>query len=133
VSGFGGANHTNHNQFIDLVGVTYVGGAITESYAGGATSGVLTVASSGTTVATISMVGSYASGNFVLGSGSGGVVQITDPAVVPLGGTVHSANATLLGNYIAGSFVTAAGGQGGAPASPTSDSQPPLLTHPTHA
>jgi hypothetical protein len=50
--------------------------------------------------------------------------------VVTLGGAVQSGNATLFGNYIAGSFVTVAGGAGGSPATPTSDSQPPLLTHP---
>jgi len=133
VSGFGGANHSNHKQFIDLVGVPYAAGVVSETYAGGATSGVLSISSGAAVVATISMVGSYTSGNFVLGSGSGGVVQITDPSAIPQGGTVQSANATLFGSYIAGSFVTAAGGQGGAIAAPTSDSQPPLLTHPTHA
>ena len=57
-------------------------------------------------------------------------MEITDPTMVPQGGSVQSANLALFGSYIAGSFVTAAGGAGGPLASPTSDSQRPPLTHP---
>jgi hypothetical protein len=58
------------------------------------------------------------------------MLAIHDPGAVTGGGSVQSANISLFGNYIAGSFVIA-GGAGGSHVSPTSDSQPPLLTHPT--
>ena len=112
VVGFGGASHANHSQFIDLTAVTYVSGVVSESYHASKGSGVLTVTSSGTVVATIDFVGAYTSGNFHLTSGAGGSgTIITDPAV-PNGGEVHSANIALFGNYMAASFVSAAGGHG---------------------
>ena len=113
VVGFGGASHANHSQFIDLTAITYVSGVVTESYHGNTKSGVLTVTSSGTVVATINMTGNYSSGNFHLTSGAGGSgTIITDPAV-PNGGEVRGANIALFGNYMAASFVSAADGHGG--------------------
>jgi hypothetical protein len=50
VSGFGGVNHSNHKQFIDLVNVNFASGAITFSYTSsgvGNTSGTLFVSSGG--------------------------------------------------------------------------------------
>jgi autotransporter passenger strand-loop-strand repeat protein len=89
VSGFGGVNHANHAQFIDLVSVTYAAGLITSSYVpanAANTSGTLFVSSGGVPVAAITMIGHYSAGNFVI-SGSGGIVVITDPTV-PNGGSV---------------------------------------------
>ena len=90
VSGFGGIAHANHIQFIDLVSVTSAPNTISTSYlsANAAnTSGTLFVSSGGVQVAAITMVGHYSAGNFVLTAGSGGTVEITDPAV-PNGGSV---------------------------------------------
>jgi hypothetical protein len=130
VSGFGGATHTNHNQYIDLTSVSSAG-AITISYtsASGNKSGTLDVLSASTLVAAINLIGAYSAGNFHVSAGQGGTVEITDPSAVPQGGSVQSANLALFGSYIAGSFITAAGAAGSS-TSPTSDSQPPLLTHP---
>jgi len=131
VSGFGGTSHTNSSQYIDLTSVTSAG-TITVSYtsASGNKSGTLDVLSNSTLVAAIKLIGSYSAGDFHVTAGQGGTVEITDPTTVAQGGSVQSANLALFGSYIAGSFVTAAGGAGGSSASPTSDSQPPLLTHP---
>jgi hypothetical protein len=55
VSGFGGVNHSNHKQFIDLISVTS-GAGIALSYTSGNvgnTSGTLTVSSGGHLVASI--------------------------------------------------------------------------------
>jgi hypothetical protein len=90
VSGFGGVNHANHKQFIDLVSVTS-DGSITSSYVSANasnTSGTLFVSSGGTPVAAITMVGHYSAGNFHITAGSGGIVEIVDP-VVPSGGAVE--------------------------------------------
>ena len=112
VVGFGGAGHSNHSQFIDLTAITYVSGVVSESYHASAGSGVLTVTSSGTVVATIDFVGAYTSGDFHLTSGAGGSgTIITDPACPPRQ-QVHGANIALFGSYIAASFVSAAGGNG---------------------
>ena len=124
VVGFGGASHSNHSQFIDLSAIAYVSGVVSGSYK----SGVLTVTSGGTAVATIHLAGSYVTADFQLASGaSGSGTIITDPAV-PHGGNAHSANVALLGNYIAG---FAADGHG---ASVVSNAEliepPPLLVHP---
>ena len=84
VSGFGGVNHSNHKQFIDLVNVNFASGAITVSYTSSGvsnTSGTLFVSSGGVEVAEINFVGSYTSANFHVGSGLVGV-KITDPQVV---------------------------------------------------
>jgi hypothetical protein len=91
VSGFGGANHTNHKQFIDLVSVTSAPNTISLSYVPAAanTSGTLFVSSGGVTVAAITMVGHYSAGNFHITAGSGGTVEIVDPAV-PNGGSVQT-------------------------------------------
>ena len=90
VSGFGGTAHANKNQFIDLVSVTSAPDTINLSYASAAshTSGTLFVSSGGVQVAAITMVGHYSAGNFVITSGAGGTVEITDPTV-PNGGSVE--------------------------------------------
>ena len=90
MSGFGGVAHSNHIQFIDLVSVTSAAGQITSSYVSANaanTSGTLFVSSGGVLVAAITMVGHYSAGNFVITSGIGGTVEITDPTV-PNGGSV---------------------------------------------
>jgi hypothetical protein len=85
--------------------------------------------SSGGKSVSVTLVGSYSVGNFHITAGQGGTLVITDPTTVAQGGSVQNANVALFGSYIAGSFLTAAGAAG-SPASPTSDSQPALLTHP---
>ena len=93
VSGFGGVNHANHKQFIDLVSVTSAANTISTSYlsANAAnTSGTLFVSSGGVQVAAITMVGHYSAGNFHITAGADGTVAITDPAV-PNGGSVEPA------------------------------------------
>jgi len=113
VSGFGGPNHTDSREYIDLTGVIYSAGAITSSYSGNSSSGVLTV-SSGVLVATLDFVGSYSSSNFHISSVSSGThsgsVEITDPSgsaapstVIAGGGVVdiatpHSGNVTFTGS-----------------------------------
>jgi hypothetical protein len=90
VSGFGGVNHSNHKQFIDLVSVTSAANTISLSYASANaanTSGTLFVSSGGSQVAAIAMVGHYSAGNFHIASAADGTVAITDPAV-PNGGSV---------------------------------------------
>ena len=53
VSGFGGVNHANHVQFIDLVSVTSAAHMISFSYTPALGSGTLTVSSGGAVVASI--------------------------------------------------------------------------------
>ena len=132
ISGFGGVNHANTTQYIDLTSVTS-GADISFNYTSANTSntsGTLTVSNGSTLEASIQFVGSYTSGDFHIVSGSNGTVAITDPTVV--GGGVQSANIALFGNYIAASFVTAAGGQGGTVVSEAAQpaNQQPLLAHP---
>lgn len=95
VSGFGGVNHTNHKQFIDLVSVASAPNTISLSYVSAAanTSGTLFVSSGGVEVAAITMVGHYSAGNFHITAGSGGTVEIVDPTVVN-GGSVAPGPAT---------------------------------------
>jgi autotransporter passenger strand-loop-strand repeat protein len=90
VTGFGGANHGNHKQFIDLASVTSASGQIHLSYvsAPSHTSGTLLVSSGGAVVAQINMIGAYTSANFSAASDNNGKVKITDP-VVPSGGSVE--------------------------------------------
>jgi hypothetical protein len=129
ISGFGGSGHTNSSQYIDLANVISGAGVITDHYTSANTSntsGTLTVSSGGTLVASIQFVGAYSSGNFKIVGGSGGTVEITDPAVVN-GGV---ANIALLGNYMAATFVTGADGHGGTLVTQEPDSQPPSLSHP---
>ena len=90
IFGFGGVNHTNHKQFIDLVSVTSAAHTISFSYTSAAGSGTLTVSSGGAVVASIDLVGAYTSSSFHIVSGISGTVAITDPAVVN-GGTVEPA------------------------------------------
>jgi hypothetical protein len=90
ISGFGGLNHSNQNEFIDLINVTSAPSAITFSYTssgGSNASGTLLVSSGGVEVAKINFVGSYTSANFNIGSGVISSVTITDPGVVN-GGSV---------------------------------------------
>ena len=86
VSGFGGVNHSNHKQFIDLTSVTFASGQIHLSYTSAAGSGTLSVVSGAAVVARINMIGSYTSANFSAKAGSNGNVEIVDPTV-PNGGT----------------------------------------------
>jgi hypothetical protein len=92
VSSFGGVNHTNHKQFIDLVSVTFNAGQIASAYTSAAGSGTLTVSSGGQLVASIEFVGNYSAGNFHITSGHGGIVEITDPTV-PNGGSIDARTA----------------------------------------
>ncbi len=129
ISGFGSSGNTDTTQYVDLVDVASGASVISLSYASAAshTSGTLTVSSGGTVVAKIDLIGTYSSGNFQIGSGAGGTVEITDPAVVN-GGEVHSANIALFGSYIAG---FAAGGRGGFVVSHGLEIElPPPLVHP---
>ena len=66
VSGFGGSDHSNQTQFIDLISVTSAANTISLSYVSAAshTSGTLFVSSGGAVVAAINMVGAYTSANF---------------------------------------------------------------------
>jgi hypothetical protein len=91
VSGFGGASHSNHKQFIDLTSVTFVSGQIHLSYTSAAshTSGTLFVSSGGAVVAAINMIGAYTSANFSGKADSNGNVEIVDPTV-PNGGSIES-------------------------------------------
>jgi hypothetical protein len=98
VSGFGGANHANHTQSIDLVSVTS-GPGITLSYTPGNaanTSGTLTISSGGHLVASMEMIGTYSAGDFHIKSGISGTVEITDPHI-PNGGTVDTQAVSALG------------------------------------
>ena len=90
IFGFGGVNHPNHKQFIDLVSVTSAAHTISFSYTSAAGSGTLTVSSGGAVVASVDLVGAYTSSSFHIVSGISGTVAITDPAVVN-GGTVEPA------------------------------------------
>ena len=95
VSGFGGGDHSNNVQFINLPSVTF-NPNVSRSYVsanGSNTSGTLFV-SSGGLVAAINFVGPYSAGNFHLVTAHSfravtGTVTITDP-VVPNGGSVNS-------------------------------------------
>jgi hypothetical protein len=57
VSGFGGANHTNHWQFIDVSSVSFTSGQIHLNYTLAAGSGTLSVVSGATVVAQTKMIG----------------------------------------------------------------------------
>ena len=94
VSGFGGVNHANHVQFIDLVSVTSAAHTISFSYTSSAGSGTLTVSSGGAVVASIELIGTYSSGNFHVTAGPGGTVKITDPTVAN-GGSVNAGQAPI--------------------------------------
>src|SRR5262249_3251018 len=102
--GFGGLSHSNRTQFIDLTGVTFSSGVVSETYKGNTTSGVLTVTSSGTTLASIDLIGSYVTSDFHLTSGSGGSgTIITDPqggdaSTTIAGGSVFDINTPNSGN-----------------------------------
>ena len=87
VSGFGGMNHTNHKQFIDLTSVGFASGQIHLSYTAAAGSGTLSVMGGVTLVAQIKMIGSYTSANVSAKADSNGNVEIVDPTV-PNGGSV---------------------------------------------
>ena len=91
MTGFGGANHTNHKQFIDLVSVGFAPNTISFGYVSSSThtSGTLFVSSGGAVVAAITMVGAYTSANFSAKDDGQGHVEIVDPAV-PNGGNVQT-------------------------------------------
>jgi hypothetical protein len=76
VSGFG----QNTHQYIDLTGVASGASVILGYSASTSSSGVLTVSSGGTAVATIDMSGQYTTANFHVTSGIGGTVKIYDPS-----------------------------------------------------
>jgi hypothetical protein len=125
VSGFG----KNIHQFIDFTDIGSAGATL--SYAStSSNSGVLTVSSGGSAVASIDLVGHYTSASFHISSGAGGSVEIIDPSIV--GGGLQSANIALLGNYMAASFVIAAGGHGGTFVTEQPQTQQLMLTHPPH-
>ena len=88
VSGFGGASHTNHKQFIDLVSVTSAPDTISLSYVSASGSGTLFVSSGGAVVAQINTIGNYTSANFSAKADGHGNVEIIDPAV-PNGGSAE--------------------------------------------
>jgi hypothetical protein len=90
VSGFGGVNHTDATQFIDLTSVTYSAGVVSASYVANAShptsGGVLTVLSGGVTVADISLAGNYTHAAFDIVSGANNTVEIVDPGSFIAGG-----------------------------------------------
>jgi hypothetical protein len=162
VSGFGGANHTNKMQFIDLISVTSAAHAISFSYTSAAGSGTLTVSSGGAVVASVEFIGNYSSSNFHVTAGPGDTVKITDPGVVN-GGSVEAsvpditfgAQATLAyselspatdlgatgGRYAAaiallGNYMAGSfattAGGNGGALVSAAQTQQPLLTHPAH-
>ncbi|PWT93576.1 MAG: hypothetical protein C5B56_00500, partial [Proteobacteria bacterium] len=90
VSGFGGLNHANHKQFIDLISVTSDATVSATYTSTGPNSGFLTVTSGAVpvTVAEINFAGQYVTSNFHISSGIDGTVKITDPGVVN-GGSVQ--------------------------------------------
>ena len=79
VAGFG----QNTAQFIDLTAVASGGGVSLSYTSKTSSSGVLTVSSGGTVVASINFSGSYTTSSFHLTSGAGGTVEIFDPPVEP--------------------------------------------------
>jgi autotransporter passenger strand-loop-strand repeat protein len=98
ISGFGGANHANKVQFIDLASVTS-DVSVSLSYVPFAshTSGTLFVSSGGSTVAEITFLGSgYVTSNFHITSGTGGTVEITDPLAAEAQGGIAFGAATTL-------------------------------------
>ena len=79
VIGFG----RNTAQFIDLTAVASAGGVSLSYTSNTSSSGVLTVSSSGSVVASINFSGSYTTSSFHLTSGAGGTVEIFDPPAGP--------------------------------------------------
>jgi hypothetical protein len=87
VFGFGGVNHANNKQYIDLVSVTSAPNTISLSYLPSSGSGTLQVSSGSAVVASIEMIGTYTSKNFSTKADGQGNVEIVDPTV-PNGGSV---------------------------------------------
>jgi autotransporter passenger strand-loop-strand repeat protein len=143
VAGFGGSGHSNANQFIDLTGVTFSSGVVSETYSGNSTSGVLTVTSGSTTVASIHLAGSYVTSDFHLAAGSGGNgTIITDPqggqgSLTIAGGSVLDINpatqVALLSQYMASFFPAGGAIQQTSLLSDVHAPPTPLLTTPGHA
>ena len=79
VVGFG----KNTAQFIDLTAVASAGGVSLSYTSNTSSSGVLTVSSGGTVVASINFSGSYTTSSFHITSGASGTVEIFDPPVEP--------------------------------------------------
>ena len=76
ITGFGGVNHANSSQFIELADVMS-DGTVSASYSSAVshTSGTLTVmsgGSGGTAVASLTLIGNYTTSNFQVSAGSGG-------------------------------------------------------------
>jgi hypothetical protein len=77
IVGFG----RNMAQFIDLTAVASAGGVSLSYTSNTSSSGVLTVSSGGSVVASINFSGSYTTSSFHITSGSRGTVEIFDPPV----------------------------------------------------
>jgi autotransporter passenger strand-loop-strand repeat protein len=79
IVGFG----KNTKQFIDLTAVASAAGVSLSYSSNTSSSGVLTVLSGGTVVASINFFGSYTTSSFHITSGTGGTVEIFDPPAEP--------------------------------------------------
>jgi hypothetical protein len=93
VSGFGVSGGTAHTDSVEFIDFTAIGSGATFSYTpanAANTSGTLIVSGGGIT-ASVTLIGTYTSGNFVSHS-LNGTTEITDPVVVG-GGSVTSAAA----------------------------------------
>jgi hypothetical protein len=149
VSGFGGVNHTDTTQFIDLTSVTYSAGEVSASFTANAShptsGGVLTVMSGGVTVADITLAGNYTHAAFDVVSGANNTVEIVDPAsFIAGGGTatlastasdtpsavdhIGAVSVALLANYMASWFAPPQGQVGTPNAEP--QQSPAVLAHP---
>jgi autotransporter passenger strand-loop-strand repeat protein len=131
VSGFG----TGHRQFIELTGVTSNSSVSLDYTSKGSSSGVLTVSSGGSVVASINMSGSFTTSSFHLESGSGGTVEIA-PFAGTVAGTAHDVShdqsTAMLAHHMASTFPAQGGGNSNqAIADPgQSTTQQPFLTNP---
>jgi hypothetical protein len=108
--GFGTSAHSDPSEFIVFEAI---GSGATISYTPANpanTSGTLIVSSGGATVS-VTLVGSYTSGNFIPLT-SGGHFTVTDPAA-PAATPPQSPNLVLFANYIAASFPSALADQAG--------------------
>ena len=136
ISGFGADDDTI--QYIDLTGVTFVGGAINGNFSGN----TLTVTSGVTTVAEIKFAGTYTTGDFSFSSGPGDTVEITDPVPSIAGGSVTTlastgngaapgtGNVALLGSYMASLFAGPEGQVAAPPMATETAHNEAVLAHP---
>jgi autotransporter passenger strand-loop-strand repeat protein len=118
ISGFGGAG-----EKIDLGGFAFTSGE-TAAWAQTGASGTLTV-SDGAKVATLTLIGSYATGDFILARDGHGGTLVTAPLVTPTARPVDNAAARLVE-----AAARLPGGRGGAaaPLHAVAASPPPLAT-----